>query len=146
MKTKECSRCKEPKPLKDFNWKNKSKGIRAYYCRDCSREYIKQHYENNKSYYVEKAARHNKKYHKKAQEWFLSYFAENHCIDCDEPHPAALQFDHVRGNKIASVSRMLSNYSSLEAIKAEIAKCEVRCANCHMKKTAKQFGWYTADL
>ena len=28
------------------------------------------------------------------------------------------------------------------SLKQEIAKCEVVCANCHRRRTAKQFGWY----
>jgi hypothetical protein len=27
-------------------------------------------------------------------------------------------------------------------LKAEIAKCQVRCANCHRRRTAAQFGWW----
>jgi hypothetical protein len=27
-------------------------------------------------------------------------------------------------------------------IAAEIEKCEVRCANCHWRTAAQQFGWY----
>ena len=31
---------------------------------------------------------------------------------------------------------------NLEVLKAEIAKCEVRCANCHRRKTSRDNGSY----
>jgi hypothetical protein len=35
---------------------------------------------------------------------------------------------------------------SLDIINNEILKCEVRCANCHTRKTAEQFGWFKCNL
>ena len=56
------------------------------------------------------------------------------CVDCGfKGHAAALQFDHVRGTKVRDVSQMMGH--SLEAQLAEIAKCDVRCANCHAIRT-----------
>jgi hypothetical protein len=31
---------------------------------------------------------------------------------------------------------------ALKTLIAEIEKCDIQCANCHRKRTAKQFGWY----
>ena len=56
------------------------------------------------------------------------------CVDCGfNAHPAALDFDHVRGDKFSDVSRMLTY--SWERILSEIAKCDVVCANCHRLRT-----------
>lgn len=46
-----------------------------------------------------------------------------------------LQFDHVRGTKLDTISRMIRIGAGLDKIGAEIAKCEVRCANCHVIAT-----------
>ncbi len=60
------------------------------------------------------------------------------CADCGfNKHPDALHFDHVIGVK----SFCLGNggrYNLMEAVLAEIAKCEIRCANCHAIKHAEQ--------
>jgi len=50
------------------------------------------------------------------------------CCDCGyKAHPAALDFDHVRGVKKFSPSLAGSVASAVK----EAEKCEVRCANCH---------------
>lgn len=66
----------------------------------------------------------------------------NPCLDCGETNPVVLEFDHVKGNKVAAVAVLSKDCWSLEKIQEEINKCEVRCANCHRKKTALQLGWY----
>jgi hypothetical protein len=58
------------------------------------------------------------------------------CADCGfRAHPAALEFDHLPGVKKAfSVGNFGTR--SLECLLAEVAKCEVVCANCHAIRTA----------
>lgn len=60
---------------------------------------------------------------------------ERGCLDCGyKLHPTALQFDHVRGVKIKEVSK----FTDAVKMRAEIEKCEIRCANCHMIKTMER--------
>jgi hypothetical protein len=57
------------------------------------------------------------------------------CADCGRSfHYCQMDFDHVRGVKVGSVSQM----KSCKAILAEVAKCEVVCANCHRERTQVQ--------
>ena len=54
------------------------------------------------------------------------------CVDCGTKfHPAAMDFDHVRGEKKFNISKSATLGRSLKEIMEEIAKCEIRCANCH---------------
>ncbi len=57
-----------------------------------------------------------------------------------------LDFDHVKGDKIENVSIMINSGASLERLILEIEKCEIRCANCHRRKTAKDFGSYRLTM
>lgn len=62
-----------------------------------------------------------------------AYKLLNGCRDCGYDENAdALEFDHVRGTKRYSVPTALASDNRL---REEIAKCEVRCANCHSIKT-----------
>lgn len=54
--------------------------------------------------------------------------------------PIVLEFDHVFGEKKYNLADLPSRYSSWETIQSEIQKCEVRCANCHRRITAKRAG------
>jgi hypothetical protein len=58
------------------------------------------------------------------------------CVDCGERDPIVLDFDHVRGEKRENIARMY-NWNT-ESVRVELAKCEVRCANCHRRMTAKR--------
>jgi hypothetical protein len=73
---------------------------------------------------------------------FITEFLKTHpCVDCGETDILVLEFDHVRGKKTGNVSAMVNSAFSLEAVRREVSKCEVRCANCHRRRTAEQFRW-----
>ena len=57
------------------------------------------------------------------------------CIDCGLRFPlCAMQFDHVRGEKVAYVA-VLRSRGNLSKLLTEIEKCDVVCANCHAVRT-----------
>ena len=72
----------------------------------------------------------------------LEYLWNHSCVDCGESDPIILEFDHVTGKKRESISLAVSRGWGWASIEAEIAKCEVRCANCHARKTARKLGSY----
>lgn len=58
----------------------------------------------------------------------------NPCRDCGDCFPPeAMDFDHVRGKKIASIAQMRSR--AWTQVLIELAKCELVCANCHRIRT-----------
>ena len=65
----------------------------------------------------------------------LDPLKEKPCTDCGSTFPVvAMDFDHVRGEKVSSITEMWAGYSWSE-VEAEIAKCELVCANCHRVRT-----------
>ena len=75
-------------------------------------------------------------------QYVRDFLACSTCSDCPENDPIVLEFDHVRGTKLQNITDMIGS-NSIESIQEEIDKCEVRCANCHKRKTAKQLGFYS---
>jgi len=61
-------------------------------------------------------------------------------VDCSESDVRVLEFDHL-GDKLADVSALV-RASSLAKIQAEVAKCDVVCANCHRIRTRTRVGDY----
>lgn len=59
------------------------------------------------------------------------YKLELGCIDCGyNKHPEVLDFDHIR-DKLYNISALARSNANPDTLWAEIAKCVVRCANCH---------------
>lgn len=143
MDEKWCPGCQHTKPMTEFNWKNQLLGLRQVRCRDCTRAQVRSHYRRHRDRYIQKARERNPVILRDQQQRVLAYLATHPCVDCGESDVVCLEFDHVRGRKRENVGTMLGDHS-WETIEAEIAKCEVRCANCHRRKTAVTREWYRA--
>lgn len=64
------------------------------------------------------------------RKWIDEYKVARGCVDCGyNAHPVALDLDHVTGTKHKNVTLMMGY--SRERLQEELAKCVVRCANCH---------------
>lgn len=62
---------------------------------------------------------------------------EHHCIDCGEQDICLLDFDHV-GPKRKSVMQLAMHGYGYAVLKAEVTRCEIRCANCHRRRHARE--------
>jgi hypothetical protein len=123
MKKRICSKCGVEKILELDFYKNLER--RETRCSTCSKE-----------------IKNSKK--KEARIFVYNYFRRHPCVDCGETEVATLQFDHVRDKKHDKVSRLVNTGQTIDKIKAEIDKCEVVCANCHARRTARQYNWYAS--
>lgn len=119
MKT--CTKCGVEKSLDAFHRNAKGSHGRYSVCKECRN-----------------ASRIN------SIQYIHEYLSTHPCVDCGESDPIVLEFDHVRGVKKEKVSHRAR--ISLQAVKEEIAKCDVRCANCHRRKTGRQLGYYRDTL
>lgn len=83
-----------------------------------------------------KAITRQKSRRDKIQKFIQEYKQGRPCTDCGEYYPYwVMDFDHL-GNKEFGISgRKGGADKNIEAIKAEIAKCEVVCSNCHRNRT-----------
>ena len=141
---KRCRICGKEKAVKDFCYRDKANNKRHTACRDCTRLQIRAHYKRNIEYYVQKALRRNRSNRDKCRKKIAEYLNSHPCVDCGEADPVVLEFDHVdRSTKTAAVSVMVQRFLSWRVILQEIGKCEVRCANCHRRRTARQLGYYS---
>lgn len=68
----------------------------------------------------------------------IDYLRAHPCVDCGETDIVVLQFDHLRDKK-ADVTQLINSGATWAAIEREIAKCAIRCANCHRLETARRY-------
>lgn len=141
-----CSGCSQERDTeRDFAWKNKAKGTRQRWCRLCQAEANSRHYQNNKQVYLDRAITRNALVNAENKQRLYVYLSSHPCVDCGQTDIRVLEFDHVRGNKSASITTLLKKATSWKAIENEITKCEVRCVNCHRVKTSEKGHWWRTN-
>lgn len=139
-----CPRCATAKPATAFPTRVAGRPRPSAYCFECQRIYSREHYLRNKEKHNARRRRNQVRYIARNKRHMKDYLEGRACIDCGVSNPVVLEFDHVRGSKKLEISCMINGGFSWERILQEIAKCEIRCANCHRVKTAIQLGWNDA--
>jgi hypothetical protein len=141
---RKCYRCGQTKPVDDFAWRRKAKGQRDTFCRPCRSAYGREHYEANRQRYIDQAAEVKRRLRRERTLYLIEYFRSHPCVDCGEIDPVVLEFDHLRDKSFAigpEISR-----KAWKSILEEMEKCEVVCANCHRRRTARRRGAFRAVL
>ena len=109
------------------------------------REASRRHYAKHRAKVVAKAKEYSKAARNRIRAYINGHLKAHPCVDCGETDPIILEFDHISGDKNFNISDATRCGYGIDKIKAEIAKCEVRCANCHRKKTYERGGWTHKD-
>jgi len=133
-----CYRCGELKPADDFAWRRKARNQRDSFCRPCRAAYKQEHYAANRQRYIDRASARKRRLVFERTAYLIEFFASHPCRDCGEGDPVVLRFDHL-GDKLFSIGPSLSR-RNWQSILDEIDKCEVVCANCHCRRTARGRG------
>jgi hypothetical protein len=135
MKT--CARCRRERPLSDFPLRRKDGAKRYGHCRECKAAYQRQWYERNRDRHIENVSAIRRELRRKHAE-IVAREKSRPCADCGVTYPPyVMDFDHVRGKKIREIAVMRGSVST-QTLMAEIAKCEVVCANCHRIRTYRR--------
>jgi len=80
---KTCTHCGQSKPEGEFGFKDKARGLRRAHCLACNRLKQKAHYENNVSYYVQKAAVNKAPAKQRARALVAQSLAGQRCSVCE---------------------------------------------------------------
>lgn len=129
-----CPRCRMNKPLAAFGRRSGTDRPTAW-CSACKKRYDGDWYQRNKQRHGAAVSRLNARIRARNRQ-LVERAKDVPCVDCGVRYPSfVMDFDHVRGEKRANVSQLAGTGASEEAILAEIAKCDVVCANCHRERT-----------
>lgn len=124
---KRCYKCNELKLLNNFSSRNS--------CKDCKKVENQEYYYTDPTY-KEKAVLGLKQRRDICRLALCKYLEGKSCSHCPENDPLVLEFDHLRDKK-GNISNLV-NQGNWNIVLQEIEKCQLLCANCHNRKTAKE--------
>lgn len=141
---KTCAKCGYCKQRSEFHKHSKRADGLQVYCKSCksitNREYEARNPSRIDKLYAQKALRRAA-----AEDYIRDHLRNNPCVDCGEDDWVVLEFDHVRGSKAYAVATLRQGGHSLDLVIAEIAKCDVRCCNCHRRVTYNRAGSWRSE-
>ena len=139
-----CSMCHQEKPESEFAFQSIATGKRQDHCRACHAEYRRQHYLKNRDTYIAREVARMAGHRIENRLRIFEYLTSHPCVDCGETDTLVLEFDHRdRSTKRTEVAR-LATTKPWKVVLEEILKCDVRCGNCHRRRTAIQLQWTSA--
>lgn len=142
MTTKTCSCCKQELPVADFAFKNKAKGTLQSRCKVCQRAYGKQHYEQKKDYYIDKASLSRQTVDARNRAHVKASLEGKHCSCCASTEE--LTYALPEGETGQPVHQAVHCGLSLESVEQAIARSKVVCRSClqarHTKALVQKWG------
>src|SRR5258705_12665664 len=121
IETRTCIRCGVTKSLHQFDIRSQRTGLRNGKCRPCMNEYQHLWYLENREELLKRARVRRGRVQDENRLLLWQYLSGHPCVDCDEPDPVVLEFDHLR-DKRANVSEMVSSGFTWSTITLDIAK------------------------
>lgn len=109
-----CSNCHKRKTIKDRNW--------YFWMGETAAE--------------DDLSNPKNKCHRITSRRLFDFKCSSQCVDCGEADPFVLEFDHVRGEKLFNLGHAPGR--KWDRVVTEVAKCEIRCGNCHRAKTSER--------
>lgn len=135
LELKKCNKCQEEKTFDQYHKDCGSSDGFCSKCKICTRDYRRNYYHNNRDREISLAVIATKNRRKNIKRFINGYLENCECFDCGEKNRNILEFDHVRGDKLFSISDARKSCFTDDKILDEIKKCEVRCCNCHRLAT-----------
>lgn len=138
---KHCGRCGLDKTREEFSKNRARKDGLASQCKACQSV----SYQKWSDKTPESKNRHKEWKAKKLKEnraLYVEYMKDKSCVDCGYSDWRALEFDHVTGEKSFGIAELMNRGVSWTRVLDEIAKCVIRCSNCHQIVTAERGNWW----
>ena len=117
--TKCCKACREEKSLKEYRV-NPTSNKPVANCIPCDDKY-KRKWHYNRGLPVKK--------------FLFEFLSSSKCKDCGESDIMILEFDHTEKKSFNLGKSHMIKGLTLEELAKEVSKCEIRCSNCHTRKT-----------
>lgn len=134
--TRQTQGTQNPPSVRTYRFDSCYRYLMPYKNKSKRRELVRKHYFSNKPAY----RRARKRMRNVRQEFVDALKRDKPCTDCGGRFsPWVMDFDHVRGRKVKSISDLIRN-GSIPKIKKEVKKCELVCSNCHRERSHNRAG------